>query len=145
MLRWTPFRPGDLLALDGTDAERLHRAQMYDRGEADGFCVDERAWTGWEDGQRIVCIGLLPQWQGRVVAWAFFGKPSHIGWFLAIRRFDWFMKKVMTEGVRRIEATVPQNFGPGCRMLQLLKFEVEGPLKNYGPDGADHFMFARTA
>lgn len=46
--------------------------------------------------------------------------------------------------MRRIEATVEAGFDPGCRWLELLGFvcETPKPMRAFGPDGRDHYLYA---
>jgi hypothetical protein len=48
------------------------------------------------------------------------------------------------EGVRRFQMSVRADFGPGIRWAKLLGFEPEGVLSKYGPDGADHILYAKV-
>lgn len=43
----------------------------------------------------------------------------------------------------RVQATTHRQFERGRRFLEWLGFEREGVLRNYGPDGSDHIIYAR--
>lgn len=99
------------------------------------------SWTGMVEGVPLVCGGILANEFGAGVLWAFLapGAGPHM---LRITRF--VRRMVVLAGLRRLQATALASFPEGCRWLELLGFEREGRLRRYGPDGADHFLYARV-
>lgn len=107
-----------------------------------------RSVAGWtlrdEDGHIIVSMGTLPIWPGRGQGWAVFNysriKPQHM---VQITRLA---KKYLYElsVFRRIEITVVADFDDGIRWAELLGFkrETPEPMKNYGPEGEDYYMYS---
>lgn len=92
------------------------------------------------DGQIIACSGIAFQGFGMGVLWAFVSQSA--GKHLV--RLDRITRRILTlADLRRIEATTEASFPQGCRWLELLGFEREGLMRAYGPDGADHYRFAR--
>lgn len=63
------------------------------------------------------------------------------------RRFAgrWFATLLEDGAFSRLEATVPVRFPAGCRFASGLGFALEGVMRHYGPDGADHHLLARVA
>lgn len=97
------------------------------------------------DFSRVVgCAGITPQWEGRAVLWAFFGKISKNDWCRIVRKIKFETDAAYDKGIRRLELSVASDFGAGCRLAHLLGFTVEGKLTAYGPDGKDHFMYAKV-
>ena len=99
------------------------------------------ALTAEQDGQFLACVGVGYQTPEHGVAWAFISAdagPHLLRLDRAVRRF------FSTIRCRRLEATVKKGFTPGCRWLELLGFEHEGPLRGYGPDGSDYVRYARV-
>lgn len=93
------------------------------------------------DGESIVlCGGVLPTGPKQGVLWALLSAQAgqHM-LFLhrATRRF------IEIEPLRRLEASVEVGFPAGCRWLELLGFQYEGPLNAFGPHGEDHVRYAR--
>jgi RimJ/RimL family protein N-acetyltransferase len=60
-----------------------------------------------------------------------------------VKRVRSFLENSMPDTVRRIDATARADFPPAGRMLEMLGFEAEGLMKQYGPDGASHYIYAR--
>ena len=98
------------------------------------------AWTAL-DGDRVLgCAGLSSQWPGRKVAWTISGNlPSYAGPPILAK-----LKEIIAAQIGRIEFSVPCNNGEGCLVAHELGFKVEGMAEAYGPDGADHFMYAKV-
>ena len=55
-----------------------------------------------------------------------------------------FMDKII-EGMElhRVQANVVCEFIPGVQWLERMGFKLEGKMHKYGPDGADHYLYAR--
>lgn len=94
------------------------------------------------DGDKIVlCGGIIPTTSNMGLLWAVLAADAgqHMVWLhRATRRF------LDIESRRRIEATVQEGFPAGCRWLELLGFEYEGPMRGYGDDGETHLRYARV-
>jgi RimJ/RimL family protein N-acetyltransferase len=99
------------------------------------------AISGEVDGRIIACGGIIRQEFNTGTAWAFFdeGAGRH---FIKLDRVMRRMLELVA--MRRIEATVETDFTPGCRWLDLLGFHSEGVMRSYGPNGEDHWRYARV-
>jgi len=53
---------------------------------------------------------------------------------------DYFQEK---HKLRRAQMTVRCDFPEGFRWAELLGFQKEGVMRQYGPDGSDYAMFGR--
>ena len=86
----------------------------------------------------------FPLWYGVSEAWLIPSK--HIKRkTIALHRgarlfFDHYAKK---KHLKRLQFTVHSTNFQAVRWAKRCYFNEEGRLKNYGPDGKDHFMFAR--
>lgn len=89
----------------------------------------------------LLCGGIAKGLWETGTLWAFVS--ADIGrHFLGIHRAT--ARLLTLAGLPRIEASVEVGFSPGCRWLELLGFEEEGRMRRYGPNGADHFRYARV-
>lgn len=143
MIEFVPYEPGHLALVDLQPAQAAWRQWALRPGYAESLVAPGRAWTGLEDGRVLGCAGLaaVPGDPGRAVAWALFGRIPPRLWPAVVAK----VRRVFAEsGLRRIEATVQDGFGNGCRLAHLLGLEVEGRMRAFAPDGSDQFLYART-
>lgn len=151
MIRFVPYSPADIAAIDLQPVQEQFRAQLLRPGYAESLDIRGRAWTALEGDRTVACGGFAPQWEGRSIAWAIVGKDIPKRAWPRIRTkvrtelFREMAKQKAEVGHARVEITVPQDFAAGCRLALLLGFKVEGPLNKYGPDGADHFLLSMVA
>jgi RimJ/RimL family protein N-acetyltransferase len=102
------------------------------------------AFTGFAEDGIIGCAGILPVWSGVGHAWVVMGKDykSHRIWIH--KNVKSFMNKVICGlDLRRVQANVVCDFDAGKEWLERMGFENEGRMKKYGPDGKDHYLYAR--
>lgn len=93
------------------------------------------------DGDPVACGGVLKQWPGRYIAWAYVARGSlpHMPWITEC------VRRGLERTKGRIEITVRKDFRPGQRWARQLGFVVEAPvLRAYGPEGEDHVGYARV-
>ena len=139
-----PFVPGDLrdLEIQGAQAELRHFLSLP--GYADKLAAAGPAYSGLVKGRVVGACGIFEEWRGRGRCWALFSCRIPAGAWLTITRAT---RRVLDEtqaaGMRRIEATVDAEFGPGIRWVRLLGFKVEGYAEGYSPEGWDHLLYAR--
>jgi len=105
----------------------------------------DRAFTLIDNGHLVVAGGIFPVWDGLGEAWMI---PSD-----QIPKYKIKMIKTLRnhidliteeDGLRRLQATVRDDFDIAKKFIEFLGFKREGLLKNYGPDGTDHIMYSRT-
>ena len=100
----------------------------------------QRSWTGVANGNPIVCAGMIQQWPGRYMAWAYLGENAR-------DYMVWITKQtiaLLDKMKGRVEMTVRADFERGQRWARMLGFYAETPcLKAYGPQGEDHIGFVR--
>ena len=145
MIRFVPYEAAHLAQVELQPAQARWRDQLFKEDYAKAMAVPGMAWTGL-DGDRVVgCAGFYPQWEGRVIAWAVFGAVPRDAWMSIVRKVRKELRDCLADhGRHRVEATVPYNFGNGCRFAHALGFKVEALMKHYGPDGSDHFLYAQV-
>lgn len=108
------------------------------------------AWTGLSntgsEGDEILgCAGVLPEWEGRAIAWALLSDSISPRRFRAVHAAA---RKGLDEahgkGYRRIETTIDPSFPAAIRWAAALGFDFEGLMKAYTPDGRDMYLVARV-
>jgi hypothetical protein len=97
-------------------------------------------WAMIEGGYLLGAGGAVEVWPGRAVLWllpSIFARRRHLA--IAYR----FARNWLAElDYRRLEATATEP--SGCLFLARLGFIREATLRAYGPDGADHALYARV-
>lgn len=99
------------------------------------------AVTVFDAGRALVCGGIVVQAPGRGECWALMSEDAgrHMTWLhYAVKRF------ISMQRWERLEASVEEGFGAGCRWLNLLGFSYEGKMLKYGLNGETHLRYART-
>ena len=101
------------------------------------------AYTGVHNGKIIGCGGIVPLWSGVADGWTVLAKdiPNYKFWFhQTVKRI---LRDTM-EGLhlRRIQVSVRSYSMRNIKWAESLGFHNEGLMKQFGPDGADHFRFA---
>jgi len=106
--------------------------------------ASEESYTFLNGGDVIGCIGIsqvgLRRWHG----WALLSDKSskHM---LSITRLA--NKRLDAIGKPRVETAVRADFSNGLRWAKMLNFKCETPepMKNYGDDGYDYYLYSRCA
>ena len=103
------------------------------------------SFTGFTTDKIIGCAGILPVWSGVGHAWVVLGSDykKHRIW-LHKQVKDMFFKIAVGMKFRRVQANVQCDFYDAVRWIEALGFEGESIMKEYGPDGKDHYMYARV-
>jgi hypothetical protein len=135
-----PFQYEDLMLLKLQPAQ-MHLSEWV--SEAQGRALEEfPSYTGWYEGMPVISAGVIPQWAGRSIAWAFLTEvPPHVmpSVHKAVLKF--------LDGcyTKRIETSVRCDFPAGHRWARMLGFEMEAErMKAYGADGFDAALYARV-
>jgi hypothetical protein len=135
-----PFQPYhiDLLRAQGVQSAQLGEVSIVPATSV--IQPPGPALTVFDQDRVVLCGGVIMQAPGRGECWALMteGAGKYMHWLhFAAKRF------ISIQRWRRLEASVPQGFGQGCRWVKLLGFSFEGELKNYGPQGETYLRFAR--
>lgn len=102
------------------------------------------AWTVVSDGDVVAVGGISVIYPGRALCWALVSGQATQGQRVAAARAALKMvRQARWLGVVRLEATVRADWPQAAGFLAGLGFQREGVLRRYGPDGADHEMWAR--
>lgn len=97
------------------------------------------------DGERVIaCSGVITGGAPVGTVWAIVSAEAsrHMLWLhRATERY--LDALIASRRLRRLEATVEEGFRQGCRWMDLLGFEFEGRMRNYGDRGETHLRYAR--
>ncbi len=98
------------------------------------------SFTGFLNGEPVVCGGILEIWQNRGQVWCIFNeecKYNFVPVFRGIRNF------IRNSSFKRIEICVPFGFKKGMRRAEMLGFKLECAMaKKYLPDGSDCSIYS---
>ena len=129
------LRTSDAVALSHVDQEADMQSKASQKGTA---------FTGFSEGEIIGCAGIIPIWPGVGHAWVTMGTnyKKHRIW--VHKNVVNFMDKII-DGMElhRVQANVVCEFIPGVQWLERMGFKLEGKMSKYGPDGEDHYLYAR--
>ena len=107
----------------------------------------DNAFSVYCEGELVRVGGLVVYWDGVGELWLMLTSNCKregfhgVAALLTIRRtVDELIEK---NNLWRAQATVRTDFPQACRMVEALGFEKEGLLKQYCPDKADVYMYAR--
>tara|TARA_R110002126_G_scaffold12495_1_gene54328 strand:- start:90 stop:557 length:468 start_codon:yes stop_codon:yes gene_type:complete len=144
--RWVAgFEPWHLDALQFRAREARIFSKIDRKADAQAKAVQlGTAFTGFSEKGIIGCAGILPIWKGVGHAWVVMGKDykSHRIW--VHKQVVNHMNKIIAGmQFQRVEATVSCDFITGVQWLERMGFELEGKKRKYGPDGKDHYSYAR--
>lgn len=103
---------------------------------------DSRACTLLYRCQPIACGGLITHWPGRAIGWLIIAPLPRMALWGKITRI--VRQTLAGAPYHRIEATVRSDFAAGHRWIREFGFEPEGLMRKYGPDKADHWLYARV-
>jgi hypothetical protein len=141
-MRLRRLREGHLLSISLQPVQVALRGGMTEAvacalARGPGLAVIDR-------GDVLACVGIVPCWPGRAVAWALLSDRIQPNRFLAVHRR---VKAALDRhGMRhpwRIEIQVDPTHLAALRWAAMLGFLVEGRMRRYLPDGRDMILMAR--
>ncbi|QDP51548.1 MAG: hypothetical protein Unbinned2026contig1000_3 [Prokaryotic dsDNA virus sp.] len=142
IIRWEPEHY-DQIDFNEHHKEFLSHFHNYEN-YLQAFAEGGDSFTALVDGDVYAMFGCFPLWNGVAEAWMIPSKyikrktiALHRG---AMLFFEHYAKK---KHLKRLQFTVNSTNFHAVRWAKRCYFTEEGRLKNYGPDGKDHFMFAR--
>jgi hypothetical protein len=95
-----------------------------------------------DDGEVLAIAGILPQWRGVGLAWAWLGRS----WRRHAREITYEVARGLAQSdYHRVEAAVRVEYQRGHDWIKRLGFELETPVaRKWGPDGADFSIYVRV-
>jgi hypothetical protein len=140
-----PFRPSH------ADKIELNDRELY----YEGYCPNYRAmlrrtaeaglsWTGVYNEKVVVCFRGSTVWPGVGEAWLL-SSPSVSDHALSVVRSSRmiFADIFKTEAFSRVHISVDSANDSAFKFAKALGFEVEGIMRQFGPDGSNYYMMAR--
>ena len=103
------------------------------------------SFTGLLNNNPIAAGGICYLWDGVAEGWVLasrdiFKYPIFCAKTIK-RRTDLLAKN---NKLKRIQTAVKADSDTAIRFAEWLGFKREGLMKNYGPDGADHYLYAKV-
>jgi hypothetical protein len=135
-----PFEAWHLDELTLQDSQSIFEPSLVNSGYGLSLQTAGPAYSAVIDDKVIACLGIIPQWENRAIAWGLISGDAgkyFIGVHKAVKRF------LDLQDYARIETSVSCNFDQGHRWAQMLGFEREGMMRKYTPDGRDCDLYAR--
>ena len=104
------------------------------------------AYAFEDDDGPAFAMGLVPYWKGVGAVWMLFDKRSPRFAFFIVRRSRALLEMLERDhGYRRIQGEWHVDC-PSGTLARMMGFQIEGILRNYGPNGeGDYVMAARTS
>jgi hypothetical protein len=130
------LRPQERALLDATP-DYLERSKLYEKM---GPC-----FSAVVEGKGIACSwGFIPFWPEVYECWMITSTILDSHPIATIRKAQALVDLTASElKARRLQMTVKAGEALSLRFASALKFEREGVLTAYGPDGSDYIMLAR--
>ena len=102
------------------------------------------SFTGMLNNKPIAAGGVFPLWNGVAEGWVLATEEINkypITFSKVIKlRCDMLLKN---NSIKRFQTSVKADCDVAIRFAKFLGLKEEGLMKNYGPDGADFYRFAR--
>lgn len=136
------------MKLEAIPFQPEHLKQIKVREIQQGECpktILTMAFTLVRGEEIIAILGGFPFVPGVIHFWALMSE-SVVRYPIAFHKkclevIDWYEK---TEKPRRIQFEVRATYSMGCRWAESLGMQREGLMRKWGPDGADHYLYARV-
>jgi len=144
-MQLVPFVREHLVDLAEDDEGNPGRQLLGDwKSMADRSITPELSWSGIHNGHLVGCGGIIPIWDGVAECWLVGGWRLGTHKLSAVRALTATLaRQVKEQQLRRLQAVVRADWDEAVRFVEFLRFEREGLLRGYGPDGSDHYVYAR--
>lgn len=134
-----PLRPYHLRDMT-IQPSQAYAGPMITDEYAREICRSGVGFAGLAHGFTVCCAGVLPQWEGRAIAWALFSKDAGRHLHAITKAVKTFLE---TQRIRRIETWVDATYPPAIRWIEMLGFQREAEMRAYGPQGQTGLLYAR--
>jgi len=139
------FSPAHFLLLTPTDEVSINVRVIPDYLNYLSQTVKTgQAYTILKNNKVYCCFGVFPLLPGRGEAWMIRNAradPPTLPLLRAIRSLIPTISRSMR--LQRVQMVVNTQVMGAQRFAEYLKFECEGLLRAFGPDGSDYFMYSR--
>ena len=140
-----PFVREHLVDLAEDDEGNPGRQLVGDwKSMVDRSIAPELSWSGIHNGHLVGCGGIIPIWDGVAECWLVGGWRLGTHRLSAVRALTATLaRQVKEQQLRRLQAVVRADWDEAVRFVEFLRSQREGLLRGYGPDGSDHYVYAR--
>ena len=135
------FNPSHLDRLLLQPSQALMQPTLADPSYGPSLAAAGPAYSAVDGDAVFACAGIIPQWEGRAVAWALIASEAGRN---MVRIHKAVSRALAVHQYRRIETAVASDFEQGHRWALMLGFEREGRMRGYTPDGRDCDLYARV-
>ena len=144
-MQLVPFVREHLVDLVEDDDGNPGRQLLGDwKAMVDRTITPELSWSGIHNGHLVGCGGIIPLWDGVAECWLVGGWRLGSHKISAVRALTATLAhQVKKQQLRRLQAVVQADWDEAVRFVEFLRFKREGLLRGYGPDGSDHYVYAR--
>ena len=102
------------------------------------------AWTLFYRGKPALVMGLEYKYPTNYEAWLLMGNTAYEHGLLLSRGAKRFFDNIGPRlNLRRMQIVVNVHNKTAVRWAEFLQFYCEGLMKEYGPEGADYYIYAR--
>lgn len=138
-----PFKPFhvDLLRAQGVQSAQVREVSIVPASCALLPWPKGPAVTARDGDHILICGGIIEHSEKRGTCWALLSAEASrhmLPITKAVKRF------IEIYPWRRLEASVEEQFGMGCKWVELLGFSFEGRMPLFGDDGSTHLRYARV-
>lgn len=102
-------------------------------------------WTVFYKGKPALVMGLEYKFPTNYEAWMLTGQVAKSNRFALTRGAKRFFDRIGPRlNLRRMQIVVNVHHKAAVQWAEFLGFALEGTMTNYGPEGSDYYMYART-
>jgi hypothetical protein len=139
------FRPNHAQTIELKEREKYYESLVPDyRGYVVQTAQPGMSWTGISRGKVVACFGVRNVWPGVGEAWMLPGTAIDRHAISLVRGARViFSDLIKNQGFSRVHIVVDSANDSALRFAKAIGFEVEGIMRNFGPDGSNYYMMAR--
>lgn len=141
-----PFHPSHMDRIVVNPVDRRVFDSLPDIDERLQFIAQHKcAWTLFYEGEPALVMGLEYKFPSNYEAWLVPGEPCYAHGTLLSRGAKRFFDKIGAKmNLLRLQIVVNVDHERAVKWADFLRFNREGVMAKYGPEGADYYMYART-
>ena len=139
-MKIVPFEPQHLDTLLLQPSQAIMQPTLSQPEYAQSLHKAGPAYSLVDGDEVFASMGLIPQWEGRAIAWGLISAESGPHFILIHKAVH---RTMQMHPFRRIETSVSCEFAQGHRWARMLGFKREGRMQAYTPDGRDCDLYAR--
>jgi len=139
VIRFVRATPDNVRQIDA-QIEQFGERDFYDHN-LERLLANAFAITCLINDHPVASGGFEPLWEGRGALWGLFGRDCGPALPAIAKQVRFFLASCP---VNRLELTVRESFGAGCRLAALLGLNAEARLLGFFPDGSTAVLYSRV-